>query len=340
MKLKKILAAAAASALAVGTLAVSASAAKFYVPEGELAPGLQIEGNWLVQLYNTGNPDEGKPEVDRGLDVTKVASMTAYVEIVPLEDNYTLEDYEILLDGAVGGAMIWSANGGDYGTSNADELYKKYNWPNSFNNFWGFPEKDDTYEGRPEDQGGEGTNVGNADWGSQPLIMKYIRRFGYSLTLDIPDDYRWIPGATCHQVGVQVWGDNGDYFGLKVDAFVVNDDDGNILLAFDELGNEIDEAKLKEIVDELSKPVVEEPGEEPSGETPADTNSGDAENTAAGDENTSATEATPSNANTTASTTNDSTPSNNSNVGLIIGIVAGIVVIGGGIGVVSFLRKK
>ncbi len=340
MKLKKILAAAAASVLAIGTMAVSASA-NFYKPEGELDPSLIINegsyGMWLIQLYNTGNPAENKPAVDRNLDVTKIASLTAYIDIVPVE-GYTYEDYDPSIDG-FGGGMIWSANGGDYGTSDADELFKKYNWPSGFNTWWGIPDKEDTYEGRPADQvdengeGGEGTNTGTCSW-NEKIHMNYIRDFAYSLTMEVPDEFRWIPGAGCHQVGLQEWG-NDEYFLLNVVAFTVNDDDGNVLVAFDELGNEIDDAKLKEIVDNLSKPA--------EGDTPADTNDNNAENTAAGDENTAATEETPSDANTTSSTTTDSsssTPPNNSNVGLIIGIVAGVVVIGGGIGVVSFLRKK
>ncbi|MDE6725017.1 MAG: hypothetical protein K2J79_05360 [Ruminiclostridium sp.] len=335
MKLKKILAAAAASVMAIGTLAVSASAG-FYVPEGELAPGLQIGGNWLIQLYNTGNPDENKPAVDYGLDVTKVASMTAYVEYVPANDSVSLEDYDASIDGGLGGAMIWSANGGEYGTSDADELYKKYNWPGTFNQWWGLPEKDDTYEGRPEANGGNNTNTGTADWDAN-LVLKYIRRFGYELTMEIPDDYRWIPGATCHQVGVQTWSGN-EYFSLKVTAYTVKDDDGNVLLAFDELGNKIDEAKLKEIVDEFSKPVVdEEGGDAPSSDTPADTNDGNAENTAA-------TEAAPSDtnaANTTASTTAaPASSSNGGNTGLIIGIIAGVVVVIVVVVIVVIKKKK
>ena len=275
-------------------------------------------------------------------DVTKVASMTAYVEYVPASDSISLEDYDAGVDGGVGGAMIWSANGGDYGTSDADELYKKYNWPNSFNQWWGFPEKEDTYEGRPEANGGANTNTGTADWEAN-LVLKYIRRFGYELTMEIPDDYRWIPGATCHQVGLQTWGGN-EYFSLKVTAYVVKDDDGNVLLAFDELGNEIDEAKLKEIVDEFSKPVVaEEGGDEPSGDTPADTNSGDAENTASGDANPTATEATPSGndaANTSSTTAAPSSSSNGGNTGLIIGIIAGVVVVIVVVVIIVMKKKK
>lgn len=338
MKLKKILAAASASVLAIGTMAVSASA-NFYLPEGELDPSLIINtgdnGMWLIQLYNTGNPEENKPAVDRGLDVTKVASMTAYLEIV--DGKASIEDYDPAVDG-FGGSMIWSANGGEYGTSSADELFKKYNWPGSFNSWWGLPEKDDTYEGR---QNGENTNTGTANW-DEKLVLKYIRKFAYSLTVEIPDDYRWIPGAGCYQVGVQEWG-NSEYLLVRVAAYVINDDDGNILLAFDELGNEIDETKLNKIIEDLSVPVVDDEGKLLGGDTPSDSTTDNAgENTSANEESTASTEGNNNSNNTTAITTDSSSsnPPSNSNVGLVIGIVAGIVVIGGGIGAVSVLRKK
>ena len=362
MKLKKILAAAAASVLTIGTMAVSASA-NFYLPEGELDSSLIIKtgsnGMWLIQLYNTGNPDENKPAVDRNLDVTKVASMTAYIDIVPV-DGYTYEDYDPSIDG-FGGSMIWSANGGEIGSqylkdeegNYIDEegnivdkvnrvnnpLYDKYNWAQDFNSWWGLPEKDDTYEGRPEDQvdengdGGEGTNTGTCSW-TEKIHMNYIRRFGYSLTVNIPDEYRWPTGGGCYQVGIQEWG-NDEYFLTHVVAYTIDDADGNHLLAFDELGNEIDDAKLKEIVDNLSKPVVdEEGGDAPANDTPTGTNDGNAENTAA-------TNAAPSDSSAPVTTAAPASSSSNGlPVGAIVGIIAGVVAVIVVVVIVVMKKKK
>lgn len=358
MKLKKIIAAAAASVMAIGTMAVSASA-NFYVPGGldsSLSVSEGSNGMWLIQLYNTGNPDENKPATDRGLDVTKVASMTAYIDVVTAEGT-TYDLYDPSIDG-FGGSMIWSANGGEIGGQYLkdeegnyideegnvvekenrvkNELYEKYNWAQDFNSWWGLPEKDDTYEGRPADQvdengdGGEGTNTGTCSW-TEKIHLNYIRRFGYSLTVNIPDEYRWPTGAGCYQVGLQEWGNN-EYFLVHVVAYTVDDADGNHLLAFDEVGNEIDDAKLKEIVDELSKPVVdEEGGDVPSNDTPADTNA----------ENTAATEATPSD--TAANTTADPAPASSSTgsiAGIIIGIIAGVVVVIVVVVIIVMKKKK
>lgn len=409
MKLKKIMAAATASVLALGTMAVSASA-NFYVPEG-LDSSLSVSGGsngmWLIQLYNTGNPAENKPATDRGLDVTKVASMTAYIDIVPVDGtDYT--DYDPSLDG-FGGSMIWSANGGEIGSqylqdeegnfineegrilidkdgNSLDEagnvridkagnvydengtmvkdkdgnvlvegaeefqkpakvknpLYDKYNWAQDFNSWWGLPEKDDTYEGRPADQvdengdGGEATNIGTCSW-TEKIHLNYIRRFGYSLTVNIPDDYRWPAGGGCYQVGLQEWGNN-EYFLVHVVAYTIDDADGNHLLIFDECGKEIDDAKLKEIVDELSKPIVDEEGNPiGDGDAPANTNSGDAENTSAGDESTAA----PSDSGAPVTTAAPaSSGSSGLPVGAIVGIIAGVIVVIVVVVIVVMKKKK
>ena len=218
-----------------------------------------------------------------------------------------------------------------------NELYKKYNWPNSesINNWWGFPDKDDTFEGRPADNGGEGTNTGNSTWLGSP--MQYVRPFGYTATLNVPDDWRWISGATCYQIGLQIWGDGSDYFSVMVDALTVNDDDGNVLVAFDGLGNEIDEAKLKEIVDKHAEGAGDEPT---GGDTPADTSDG-AENTAAGDGNTAATEAAPSDSNAPVTTAAPASSSSNGlPVGAIVGIIAGVIVVIVVVVIIVMKKKK
>lgn len=402
MKLRKVLAGAIASVLAVSALAISANAA-IYVPNGtvtdesgnvlgivddkgklldeeknvigtlgedrisvvdadgnvigtcaekQAAPGLSItEGAWLIQLYNIGDEKEDKPATDYGIDVTKVASMTAYLEAVRGANEELAVDldlYDPAIDG-FGGNFIYSANGGTIGktldspiykeayvdergeTVPAKTMYAKYNWPNG-NEWWGLPEEGDTPEGF------ENGNTGTVDY-NKKLHLEYIRKFAYSLTYDVANDTSdediiWPAGAECNQVGIQEWG--GDLsINLKVQAFVCKDIDGNIMLAFDGLGNRIEEAELNAIIDELSQPYVPAAPVEDEEETsaaPAET-----------EENNSTEESGTEAAETAATTTTAESVSSSSsvnNVGLIIGIIAAVVVVIVVIVIIIVIKKK
>lgn len=318
--------------------------------EKQAAPGLSItDGAWLIQLYNVGDEKEGKPATDYGIDVTKVASMTAYLEAVKGADEelgVDLDLYDPAIDG-FGGNFIYSANGGTIGkaldsptykeayvdeagnTVPAKTMYAKYNWPNG-NEWWGLPEEGDTPEGF------ENGNTGTVDY-NKKLHLEYIRKFAYSLTYDVANDTSdediiWPAGAECNQVGIQEWG--GDFsINLKVQAFVCKDIDGNIMLAFDGLGNKIEEAELNAIIDELSQPYVPAApveDEEETSATPAETE----ENNSTEESGTEAAE--------TAATTAESVSSSSSvnNVGLIIGIIAAVVVVIVVIVIIIVIKKK
>ncbi|MCM1054075.1 MAG: hypothetical protein NC394_01020 [Bacteroides sp.] len=400
MKLRKVLAGAVASILAVSSLAISANAA-LYVPNAEVtdesgnvlgtldknkqlldedknvigtlgddcisvvdadgnvigkcaeqqpANGLSIEsGAWLIQLYNVGDASEGKPATDYGIDVTKVASMTMYLEAVRGADEelaVDLDMYDPAIDG-FGGNFIYSANGGTIGktldspvykeayvdengtTVPAVTMYAKYNWPNS-NEWWGLPEEGDTPEGF------ENGNTGTVDY-SKKLHMEYIRKFAYSLTYDVAhddsaEDIVWPEGADCNQVGIQEWGE--DYsINLKVRAFVCNDIDGNIMLAFDGLGNKIEESELNTIIEDLSQPYV--PAAPAADETEAEETEAPAENASENNNDDSAAETTAATTTTAASTSSSS-----SNVGLIIGIIAVVVVVIVVVVIIVIKKKK
>lgn len=400
MKLKKVLAGALASMLAVSALAVSANAA-IYVPKGDVTddsgnvlgtlnekkqlldsegnvigtlgedcisvvdadgnvigkcaeqqpgPALSItNGAWLIQLYNEGNEEEGKPATDLGIDVTKIASFTVYSELVSGVDEdlaVDLELYDNTIDG-FGGSFIYSANGGTIGSSvykeaTVDELgnsipavtlYDKYNWPS--NEWWGFPEEGDTPEGAASDPV---TNQGNVAY-DKKLQMEYIRRFAYSMTYDVANDTSaedviWPAGGTCYQVGLQEWG-NDFALNLKVHALACNDADGNLMVAFDGLGNQIDENGLKTIIAELSKPYVPAEGSseeqtEASTEAPAANENNESENATTENENNEP----------VATTAAPASTSSSSNIGLIIGIIAAVVVVIVVIVIVVVKKKK
>lgn len=349
MKLRKVLAAAIASILTVSSLAISASA-DIYVPkddEEQPAPGLSITtGSWLIQIYNVGNAEEDKPATDYGIDPTKIASMTAYLEAVKGADEemgVELDLYDPSLDG-FGGSFIYSANGGAIGKSQFDSpIYKdqktmwaKYNWPQ--NEWWGLPEEGDTPEGF--ENGNQGTVAYD-----KKLHLEYIRKFAYSLTYDIAndtsdEDITWPEGGECYQAGIQEWG-NDISINLKVQAFVCKDIDGNIMLAFDGLGHKIEESELNAIIDELSQPYVSAaPAEESTEDTAAPETSAE-ENNADNDNSTEAanTTAAPANNNSSSSTTSSSS-SSSSNIGLIIGIIAVVVVVVVVVVIIVIKKKK
>ncbi len=318
--------------------------------EEQPAPGLTIDANWLIQLYNVGNEAEGKPPTDYGVDVTKIASLTAYMEVVKgANEEYAidLDLYDPSIDG-FGGSFIYSANGGAIGSQSDSPAYKeesedefgnkipavsmfdKYNWPH--NEWWGLPEEGDSPEGVEA-----GTNTGTIDYGKK-LHAEYIRKFAYSLTYDVANDTSgedmvWPAGGECYQVGLQEWG--GDLaLNLKIRAFVCKDIDGNVMLAFDGLGNKVDETELNAIIDDLSQPYVPAaPAEE---DTSEDTS---APETSAAEENND--ETTSAEANEPAATTAaPASSSSSTNTGLIIGIIAAVVVVIVVIVIIVVLKKK
>lgn len=316
--------------------------------EEQPAPGLTIDANWLIQLYNVGNEAEGKPPTDYGIDVTQIASFTTYMELVKGVDEslaIDLDLYDPAIDG-FGGSFIYSANGGTIGSQSDSPIYKeesqdefgnkvpavtmfaKYNWPN--NEWWGLPEEGDSPEGVES-----GTNTGTVDY-TKKLRAEYIRKFAYSLTYDVANDTSgedlvWPSGGECYQAGIQEWG-NDFALNLKVRAFVCKDIDGNIIIAFDGLGNKVDETELNAIIDDLSQPYVPtSPAEEDTTE-----NTSAPETSAAEENNDETTSAEPA-ATTTAA---PESSSSSTNVGLIIGIIAAVVIVIVIIVIIVLKKKK
>lgn len=352
MNFKKIAAGAIVSALAVSTMAVSASANIYPIPEELRDPALGTDGNWLIQLYNVGNPAENKPTItDRDLDLQAINNFIFYVELVPYPDldlGFPLEMYDVSIDG-FGGNVIYSANGGTIGSAAESDMYDedngvtlfgKYNWPNG-NTWWGFPEKDDTYEGRQTEFGGEGTNQGTVDYVNQRLAMEYVNTFAYRLELDIAKeygesdpDYIWPEGGECYQVGLQEWG-NDPAYGVKVDLMILKDVDGNFLMAFNEFGEEITEEAANEKIEWLETREVDltaGPEADPlhSLEAPAD-ESGDSSEPAGGDNSGSGSDNASNDGDSASTTTTAPSSSNNSSnntmLFVIIGIVAVVVIV-------------
>ncbi len=214
MKLRKIMAIAAASAIAA-TATVSAGAV-LAVPGSGVDAGCDIgSGSWLVQVYNTGNSDEGKPATDYGVDLSKVAQITFTVTI----NNQADADF---FEGAIGGSVVFSVNGGDI--AQGTELWDKYNWPSC--EWWGVIDPDLELETFAADKPGK---------------VETVEKGVYKITNDTlvnPFVEDGVKEIGCMQIGLQEWG--SDLCPIEVTMCEIKDADGNVLIAFDGLGKKVD----------------------------------------------------------------------------------------------------
>lgn len=335
MNIKKIAAGAVASAMALGTLAVSASAGAIYVPQNngeEIHPGLSVgNGSWQVQIYNTGKPEENKPAVDYGIDPTKIASMTVYFDFVQAPDGeFDLSVYDPSIDGTIGGAFIYSENGGVIGDKESesplipgtDQTYwAKYNWPSTYDDsyqFWGLPDKGDSPEGVEA-----GTNTGYIDYG-KGLAVEYLSAHSFSLTCEFPEEKRWIEGGTCYQTGFQEWGNLVPDFCIDVSLFVCRDEAGEIMLAFDGCGFQIENDEAEALIEEKIAQGEKE-DEEGSGDSSSDSSDDNSGDDASGD-NSGDTDGSDAEGTTTTAATTTSGESSSGGASCNCGSSASIVV--------------
>ena len=212
MKIAKILSAAAASVVATAALAASASATLTTVSDGDagLSSGT---GMWLVQVFNEGNPDENKPATDYGIDLAAIDS----IQVV-----FSAADTEVFT-GQCGGAVVFSCNGGDIGSSG--DLYDTYNWASG--SFWGVNDPDLTDD--------EGNPFAAAQ--DQALQAEKVADYTYSLTYKVSNPFANGDAKTagCVQVAMQEWG--ADMSDFTVESMKVLDASGNALVTFDGKGN-------------------------------------------------------------------------------------------------------
>ena len=254
MKLRKIMAGIAAAAVASSSLAVAASAG-IYVPEDTSAfdPGcIPGEGQWLVQAYNVGNPDENKPAVDYGVDYSTITGVRFTIEID--QDNPDFADPDTgenswleFFAGAFGGAVVFSCNGGDIiQYENPDdpfrtesEVWAKYNWVGEPSKaFWGC-----TYIDALGEEISTDPNVNTEDTADDNPISaksigdyKYVLEYnGYDNPLSCTTDAWDIKEIGCMQICLQIWGD--EIVPIEVLGCELLDASGNVVLSFDAYGN-------------------------------------------------------------------------------------------------------
>lgn len=242
MKLRKLLAMAVAGITAAATMVTTASAAIYQVPaeelyianEGDAASPLSTAGSWLLQVYNEGNEKENKPKVDYGVDVTKIAQVILVIE--------PAGDFAELFEGAWGGSVVFSSNGGILGTASSplgsDEAanFAKYNWP--ANEWWGVWNTG-TYQ-QLKDAAVEADGITTFATMDPTKEVKTMPTADgkWAVVYNVPEEDRYIEGGTCYQLGLQEWG--SDLAELKVDYCILNDAEGNNLLTVDETGKPVD----------------------------------------------------------------------------------------------------
>lgn len=212
MKFSKILSAAAAIA-AAGMMTVAASA-ELVVYDDHDAGLSSGTGQWLVQVYNEGNEAENKPKTEYDIDYSKVAKISATIKVFG-------ED-EIFWDGAVGGALVLSINGGDIGSSG--DLFDKYNWVGEpSKEFWGVIDPELGLETFASDKPCTVTKVAD-----------------YTYRIDSPEYNNPLANGDastigCMQIALQEWGASITRF--DVESVEVKDASDNVMITFDGKGN-------------------------------------------------------------------------------------------------------
>ena len=207
MKLNKLFAGIAASAVAVSALTATASAQLVFPSAEEAHAGASTAGNWLVQVYNIGNEAEGKPATDYGLDVTAIARIDVTFEVCEGESRDWFE-------GGCGGSVITSCNGSQF----TDEEWNTYNWPS--NEWWGVI----------DDDLGLATQAPEKE-----CLTEKVGDYTYKVSKTLSAEERFLAKSDCVQIGLQEWGDTmNDY---KVIECACYDDAGNLMISFDFYGN-------------------------------------------------------------------------------------------------------
>ena len=207
MKLNKICAGIAASAIAVSALTATASAQLIFPTAEEAVNGASTAGNWLVQVYNIGNPAENKPATDYGIDVTTIARAEVTFTVCEGESRDWFE-------GGCGGSVVISSNGSQH----TDEEWTKYNWPSR--EWWGVIDEDLGLETQDP---------------AKKCLTEKVGDYTYKIVCDIPADERPLAKSECVQVGLQEWGDTmNDYM---VTEFALFNDAGELLISYDFYGN-------------------------------------------------------------------------------------------------------
>ena len=231
MKLRKIMTGIVASSLALSTLAVAASASslkKVTEADGKSAGLSSGNDSWLVQVLNEGNEAENKPATKYDIDYSKVTG-ARFTVTIPEKDADGADGNREFWDGATGGGVVLSINGGDI--QQGTDAWDTYNWPSK--QYWGVT--DEALE--------LATDPNKDDDASNDKDLSYekIDDYTYQLTangFDNPIANGAAKTIGCMQVALQEWGSS--IATIEVVKCEILDAEGNALITFDGLGNVVD----------------------------------------------------------------------------------------------------
>lgn len=122
MNIKKTACSIFAAVMAFASMgSVSLTSSAYLAPSENPEPGLNSTNvSWLVQLYNIGQPEYGRPATNYEIDYSQVAKFSVTFTV--------MEEDRVFWDGNVGGGLVLSINGGDipmYVTDeNGDPVYE------------------------------------------------------------------------------------------------------------------------------------------------------------------------------------------------------------------------
>lgn len=322
MKLKKLLSGFAASFIAIGTLSVSSSADIYVSNSTDKSPNLTTSANrWMILIQNGDNT------ANCGIDITQIRTVDFYTEIVvspELEGELTLDEYDYGKDW-FGGAIVFSEGGDKFKEVYGSEVANKYNW-NSAD--WG---------GVPAPGDGPGKdNQGTAEY-DKSVVMEYLNHYSYKISRTMKDDEVFLetPPDYC-QISLEEWGHNSD-FNLKVNLCVFRDKDGNIILAYDSLGNKISVEDAQAQTVEYETPKNPDPAGDKTQASEAETQPPADSSVSSNDDITDTTDVAAPSLSSANSLSKNITIDNS---GLILGISACIAAVINVIVIIIVLKKK
>ncbi len=225
MKIKKIVAGAAALSVAAA-MAISASAGCINnVVDGDMVGGTSVtNAMWMIQLKVTGDTT-----IDRGVDLSKIDGVRFTISVT--DDGMSRESW----DGMIGGAIIISCGGGDLDGVTPTNDYD-YNWSGAQNHasFWGVTD--------PELELYTDVN-GNDDPSDDTETAVVTTKTGdYTYTLEAlgfqnPFTTEGISDVGYYQVALSDWGSSLSLYDVQTCELLAAD--GSTIATFDTLGNEI-----------------------------------------------------------------------------------------------------
>ena len=242
MKLRKILAGAAALAVTAAAFTTMASAEMIEIPDVKGANGLNIfdstASSWMPIGYSNGERDAtSKDVIDYGVDWSQAATIEVIFVVDDQDSNYSRDDW----DGGFGGAIVLS--------SQADGNVT-HNW--NAKDFWGVVDEDlelDTVDS------------------SKAIQLEKVGDYTYKAVCPIDDDNYVVDNAQLVQICVQDWS-GVTWWAMRVDSMKVLDASGNMLIGWDSTGNVIG-ATAAPAEEAAPAPAEETPA--PAEDTPAPT---------------------------------------------------------------------